>query len=145
MRRPEPGLGEVDAGVIGRDEIARERAGLWNGRVLENSTATERAGKEVADDTLHVQSARAAEEVVIGEPTFELGEIDGVESGADAGFARRRLLHGDDDDLGRIGRSDVDGWARLDGGASKQVRFVECALAAQHLGSLEDVADVKSE
>ena len=145
VRRAEPRLGEIDAGVVGRHEVTRERARLRHRRVLEDAAPAQRFREQVADDALHVEPACAAEEVVIGEAALDLAEVDGIEAGADARFARWRLLNVDDHDLGGVGSGDVDRRARLDGGASKKIRLVERSLAAQHLRSLEDVADVERE
>src|SRR5437868_14593002 len=99
VRRAEPGLGEVDAGVVRRHEVTGEGAGLSQGGVLEDAAPAQGFREQVPDDALHVEPPRAAEKVVIGEATLELSEVDGVESGADARLAQRRFLDGNDDEL----------------------------------------------
>ncbi len=145
VRRSEPGLAQIDARVVGRDEIAREGARLRDGCVVEDAAVVERAGEKVSYHALYVEAAGAPQKIVVREAGLELDEIDRVESGAQARLTRGRFLNGNDDHLGRVGSGNVDGRARLDGGSPEQVRFVQRALASQHLGAEEDVANVEGQ
>ena len=145
VRGQEPRLSEIDAGVVCRNEVSSEIAGLRNRSISEDAASVERAGQDVPDRCLDIDPPRAAHEVVVSETSFELDKIDSIESGAHACFPRRRLLEGYDNHLRRIGCRDVDRRTRLDGSPPEKIRLVERALAAEHLGADEKVADVESQ
>jgi len=71
----------------------------------------------------------------VSEAAFDLEEVDRVEAGAHACLAKRRLSHVDDEHLRRITLA----W-NVDRSALEQIGFVQCALAAQQIGSPEDSA-----
>src|ERR1700693_2821731 len=108
-----------------RNEVSREAAGLGHRSVAKDAAPVERAGEKVSNRSLNVEPPGATQEVVVSEASFELDEIDGIEAGAQASLAWRRLLHGDDDHLRGVRCCDVDGRTRLYSRSPKQIRFIE--------------------
>jgi len=112
---------------------------------VEDPAPIQGAREQIPDCGLNVEPARGTEKVVVSEASFHLEEIHGVESSANASLARRCFLDCDDDDLGRVGGCNVYRRSGIDGRASKQIRLVEGALAAQHLGPNEDIAHLEGQ
>ena len=62
-------------------------------RIAEDESSVERARKKISDSRLHIQASRSAEEAVMREASFNLEEVDGVETTAQARLAQRCLRH----------------------------------------------------